>query len=78
MDREYHNSPEQIQKDQERTLILQDYNLKIIRITNHKIETDIDEVITEIAGIIDEIEIITNSNKTYEKTVFNVPNNNNT
>lgn len=52
---EYHNSPEQIQKDQERTLILQDNNLKIIRITNHKIETNIDEVITEIAGIIDEI-----------------------
>lgn len=78
VDGEYHNSPEQIQKDQERTLILQDNNLKIIRITNLKIETDIDEVMKEIAVIIDEIEITTNNNKTYEKTVFNVLNNDNT
>lgn len=78
VDGEYHNSPEQIQKDQERILILQDNNLKIIRITNLKIETDIDEVMTEIAVIIDEIEIATNNNKTHEKTVFNVLNNDNT
>lgn len=57
VDGEYHNSPEQIQKDEERTLILQDNDLKIIRITNHKIETNIDEVITEIGAIVDEITV---------------------
>ncbi|MCU7618738.1 endonuclease domain-containing protein [Chryseobacterium sp. PBS4-4] len=55
VDGEYHNAPEQLEKDEERTQILQDNGIKIIRITNHEIKTDISKVITDISLIIDEI-----------------------
>jgi very-short-patch-repair endonuclease len=55
VDGEYHNAPEQLEKDDERTQTLQDNGMKIIRITNHEIETNISKVITEISLIIDEI-----------------------
>lgn len=57
IDGEYHNTLEQIKKDNERTQILQDNGMKIIRFTNCEIENNVDKVITEIGLIIDEITV---------------------
>lgn len=54
-DGEYHNTLEQIKKDDERTQVLQDNGMKIIRFTNCEIENNVDKVITEIGLIIEEI-----------------------
>lgn len=55
VDGEYHNTLEQIKKDDERTQVLQDNGMKIIRFTNCEIENNVDKVITEIGLIIEEI-----------------------
>lgn len=55
VDGQYHNAPEQIKKDDERTQSLQDNGMKIIRFTNCEIENNIGKVITQIGVIIDEI-----------------------
>lgn len=55
VDGEYHNAPEQIKIDDERTQVLQDNGIKIIRFTNCEIENNIGKVITQIGVIIDEI-----------------------
>jgi very-short-patch-repair endonuclease len=43
-----HNQPENVASDQERTNILESYNLKVIRIRNEEIENDFDRVCAEI------------------------------
>jgi len=55
VDGEYHNAPEQIKIDDERTQVLQDNGMKIIRFTNCEIENNIGKVITQISLIIDAI-----------------------
>lgn len=55
VDGEYHNAPEQIKIDDERTQVLQDNGMKIIRFTNCEIENNIGKVITQIGLIIDAI-----------------------
>lgn len=55
IDGDYHNTLEQIKKDDERTQILQDNGMKIIRFTNCEIENNIDKVITGIGLTIEEI-----------------------
>jgi len=55
VDGQYHNAPEQIKKDDERTQSLQDNEMKIIRFTNCEIENNIGKVITQIGLIIDAI-----------------------
>lgn len=55
VDGEYHNTLEQIKKDDERTQVLRDNGMKIIRFTNYEIENNVDKVITEIGLIIEEI-----------------------
>lgn len=55
IDGEYHNTLEQIKKDDERTQILQDNGMKIIRFNNYEIENSVDKIITEIDLIIEEI-----------------------
>lgn len=57
VDGEYHNTLEQIKKDDERTQVLQDNGVKIIRFTNCEIENNVDKVITEIGLIIEEITV---------------------
>lgn len=57
VDGEYHNTVEQIKKDDERTQVLQDNGVKIIRFSNCEIENNVDKVITEIGLIIEEITV---------------------
>lgn len=55
LDGEYHNTLEQVKKDDKRTQVLQDNGMKIIRFTNDEIENNLDRVITEINLIIEKI-----------------------
>lgn len=57
VDGEYHNTVEQIKKDDERTQVLQNNGVKIIRFSNCEIENNVDKVITEIGLIIEEITV---------------------
>lgn len=63
VDGEYHNLPEQIEKDKERTQILESNGLKVIRFTNHEIHKNVDKVISEIILKTDEILHLQNSNQ---------------
>ena len=49
IDGAYHETEEQIEKDNERTLLLeQKYNFKVIRFTNDEVENDLDNVLLNI------------------------------
>jgi leucyl-tRNA synthetase len=59
VDGEYHNDIEQKEKDEERTLLLeQKYFYKVIRFTNHEIENDLTNVLSKIKTILNERESI--------------------
>src|SRR5690606_19943087 len=51
----YHLNPNQIIADKERTEVLEELGLKVIRFTNEEILTHIDGVLIRIKGFIDEI-----------------------
>lgn len=63
VDGEYHNLPEQIEKDKERTQILESNGLKVIRFNNHEIHENVDKIISEIILKTDEILHLQNSNQ---------------
>lgn len=62
IDGEYHNLPEEIEKDEERTQILESNGLQVIRFTNDVIQENIDKIISEIILKTDEILHSQNSN----------------
>lgn len=55
IDGEYHNLPEQIKKDSERTQILESSGLQLIRFTNKEVHENLEDVIAKITFKIDEI-----------------------
>lgn len=55
IDGEYHNLPEQIKKDSERTQILESSGLQLIRFTNEEVHENLEDVIAKITFKIDEI-----------------------
>lgn len=63
VDGEYHNLPEQIKKDKERTQILESNGLQLIRFTNNEIQKNLEKVVSEILMKIDEILHLQNSNQ---------------
>lgn len=63
VDGEYHNLPEQIEKDKERTQILESNGLQLIRFTNNEIQKNLEKTVTEILTKIDEILRLQNSNQ---------------
>lgn len=63
IDGEYHNLQEQIEKDKERTEILEKNGLTLIRFTNQEIHENLDEVISTITLKADEILSFQNSNE---------------
>ena len=52
LDGEYHNSEDQIIKDQNRTEILNFNDVKVIRFSNMDVETNIEKVLSDIEGYI--------------------------
>jgi len=62
VDGEYHNLPEQIEKDKERTQILESNGLQLIRFTNNEIQKNLEQIISEIIIKIDKIIHSQNSN----------------
>ena len=44
----YHNDPEQVQYDRERTHLLNELHIKVIRFTNEDVITNLDEVLKKI------------------------------
>ncbi|HLV23604.1 MAG TPA: endonuclease domain-containing protein [Moheibacter sp.] len=48
IDGDYHNTIEQKKLDEERTKYLEDFQIKVLRFTNHEILTQVDEVLNEI------------------------------
>ena len=50
VDGEYHNNPEQIEKDNERTTVLNDLGYKVIRFTNDEVLNDLSSVLTQISN----------------------------
>lgn len=63
VDGEYHNLPEQIEKDKERTQILESNGLQLIRFTNNEIQKNLEKTVSEILMKIDEIIHLQNSNQ---------------
>ena len=55
IDGEYHNLPEQIEKDLERTQILESNGLQLIRFNNEEVQENLENVITKITSKINEI-----------------------
>lgn len=55
IDGEYHHLPEQIEKDLERTQILESNDLQLIRFTNEEVQENLENVITKITSKINEI-----------------------
>jgi very-short-patch-repair endonuclease len=55
IDGEYHNHAEQIEKDNERTQILESNGLQVIRFTNNEVQIDLENVMNKINLKIDEI-----------------------
>lgn len=55
IDGEYHNLPEQIEKDLERTRILESNGLQLIRFTNEEVQENLENVIAKITSKINEI-----------------------
>lgn len=52
VDGEYHNSPDQKQKDEQRTTDLKELGLKVIRFNNEEILHNINDVLTKIKSYI--------------------------
>lgn len=55
IDGEYHNLPEQIEKDLERTQILESNGLQLIRFTNEEVQENLENMIAKITSKINEI-----------------------
>lgn len=55
IDGEYHHLPEQIEKDLERTQILESNGLQLIRFTNEEVQENLEDVIAKITLKIDEV-----------------------
>lgn len=55
IDGEYHHLPEQIEKDLERTQILESNGLQLIRFTNEEVQENLEGVIAKITLKIDEV-----------------------
>ncbi|MGI9651891.1 endonuclease domain-containing protein [Chryseobacterium sp. RLHN22] len=55
IDGEYHHLPEQIEKDLERTQILESNDLQLIRFTNEEVQENLEDVIAKITLKIDEV-----------------------
>ena len=63
VDGEYHNLPEQIEKDKERTQILESNGLRLIRFSNNEIQKNVEKTISEIVIKVDEILSLQNSDQ---------------
>lgn len=63
VDGEYHNLPEQIEKDKERTQILESNGLQLIRFTNNEIQKKLEKTVYEILMKIDDILHLQNLNQ---------------
>lgn len=65
VDGEYHNLPEQIEKDKERTQILESNGLRLIRFSNNEIQKNVEKTISEIVIKVDEILSLQNSDQSF-------------